>query len=518
MSYYISPKTYSEAIDRLSSAASKMGGLGEAFKDGASANKANLDRYEDLAQEIYFWVAEISNNLTPGNEGGYTCLSRSAESQLDRIIDIANWIEGDPLSLLSGIQQNAFPLTKITGINIPDKIIDFAADLPPNKLLGNRTALGRLDAFLDRLPAMWTRWAAQKGKLERLIADIDRQAKNCDGDDEDDDDDDNQPQGEDCERIASAIEKLADCFGDGDGDGDDEENEDNNERPRTNNERLDDIEKLLEKICKVVGCDEFPVEVPKNVTDENAGLIPKQNIPELITWHFLQMDSLIGKFPIKIKIKDADLDAEGDEEKEICLPNLAEAVAELFGQASSSAIISGTILNTSMRSLIEAGMNRKTSIQNYFWTEAIADYLGFDVEEHFEKIPFSFDLTEVSDLEKALNSTHVEIPCVEFKPNRKQSNDWQFGLKELLSGVAILRAAFGNPLDPNSPNQVKEDLLKLDTRSDDGGDFDAFINTTEAGYTNKPGIKDSNNPYGRPYDQRPWIREIGVDGDAREDL
>jgi hypothetical protein len=60
-------------------------------------------------------------------------------------------------------------------------------------------------------------------------------------------------------------------------------------------------------------------------------------------------------------------------------------------------------------------------------------------------------------------------------------------------------------IDENIPNYPK----KEQTENDKENKFDGFIESAESGFIAKAGITDNVNPYGRPYDERPKIKEIG---------
>lgn len=450
-----------------------MDGDTDTFSSKEQANAGRSDRFKEISRNLASISGQFRSSLSDetGANNTHTCLDAKITGYLDNISQIADWIRGVPLQTLEAIEDNS---------------------MPTSDLREGWEQLSSLADLVEELPAIKAEWAGNVARLQQAVEGINSSRKACASPDDE--------EGGGCDDIAAALNKLAEALtGGGEG-------------------GKEGIMQKLDKICAAVGCDDFPVNVPECVTDKSRGMTKRGSIPQLITWHLLQMDAMIGKFPLKIKIKDADLDEEGDQEKEVILPNLAEAIAEIYGQASIASIATGTLVNIATRNLIESGAIKKSSIQTFFWAEAIADYLGFQVEEHYEKVPYAFNPKEVGNLEKALESCEVEIPCMEFKPTRKNDNDFQFSLRELMTAAGIVRAAFFNPLDKNNPGkQLKQDLRHLKD-DDDEESFDDFVNSVEKGFIDKAGTTEQEYPYGRLYSQRPKIREVGGDGDAKEDI
>ncbi|MFP4298672.1 MAG: hypothetical protein ACLFT0_12530 [Spirulinaceae cyanobacterium] len=492
MSYKIKTDVFNGLLSDLQSAAADMDGSTETFSSPKQATNSRSERFREISRNLGAiagtFYASISNEANAN--ATHTCLQGSVSNQIDQIGNIADWIRSSPIVLLEKIKANAAPTSNlIHGWQQLDKLAEVAADLP----------------------TMRQEWAGNAARLRSIQSAIQGAKKRCDEPDKDEDEDDDNQAKEDCDRIASALEKLAECAPKPPKEG---EGEGNGETPDIST-RLDKLEEKLNRICELLGDEDFPVKVPECLTDEKEKLVEKPNIPQLLTWQTLQLDALLGQFPICIKIKDADLDEEGNQEREIKIPNVAEGLAELLGQATTAAVIGGTNLNVSTRCLIEAGFAKKIATQNYFYHEATADFLGYEVEEGYEAVAFSFDPCAVEDLEKALQATQQEVPCVRFK--QREKNDLPATLDQLLRAAAIVQAVFFNPVNSDNPTAtIKKALTNLDR--EDESEFDDFTRDVETGFTSKAGISDADNPWGRPYQERSRIREIGGDGDSREDI
>lgn len=269
------------------------------------------------------------------------------------------------------------------------------------------------------------------------------------------------------------------------------------------------------------GLQEYPFNVVEDVTKKvNEDTIKKINYQsQFEEWRFKQLDALFGQFPIKIKIEDNDLIKTGDEPLEIELPNLAETLAELTGKTLFNEAMLNLLVNINFRLLNEQGSTKLQGFSTNKMVEEIVDYLGFENQKAKETIRFlynpSYDIQEEEqpNFEEMLKETEIEVDIEEC--TEKQSFEQK--LDQLLFSAAIIQTALYEKVNPNNLSKwgdfVKEYKDLVDAFSDDkkkeDDELDQFIEKVEEGFTKETGIIDSNNPYGRPRDQRPRIRKIG---------
>ncbi len=98
--------------------------------------------------------------------------------------------------------------------------------------------------------------------------------------------------------------------------------------------------------------------------------------------------------------------------------------------------------------------------------------------------------------------------------------DEKFGLEADLmrfrEAAAMLAAVHKRKINPNADikPQIMKYLLDLLTKTnkvnknEDDDDFEQFLKDVEVGFTTAPGMKDAVNPYGRPFIQRPRVRDL----------
>lgn len=293
---------------------------------------------------------------------------------------------------------------------------------------------------------------------------------------------------------------------------------------------LKEVIKLSEKVKKlsdVVGVDEYPAELPSSLISKDEGFLgnlipnaPKKipNLTQFLAWYVERFDEIMGQWEIPIEVKDSDPTKPGDQPVGFKLPNMAEAIAEMFGLMLQTSVNSQILVNMNTRATLEIGQNKQQIFKTYMLALAIADHMGFDYKEVKHKLPMLFNINE-EELDKLLKESELEVTAVEYT----DSADLKAVSAELLQAAAIIRAVHFRKFDPKGDiKQGVVDLIKglvatgdriNDQQPNDKGEdnFDQFLENAEKGFTTSPGITDPDHPYGRDYKERPKIREIGKD-------
>ncbi|MBW4644763.1 MAG: hypothetical protein KME23_17670 [Goleter apudmare HA4340-LM2] len=291
------------------------------------------------------------------------------------------------------------------------------------------------------------------------------------------------------------------------------------------------VEQLLRLILKKIGSTDLPAFVPNSLTKKNSGTTQIQNLAQFIAYSIKQTNNQFGQFPQEIKIEDADLTQEGNQERAIELPNLAESIAEIVGillvlQSESNANLIATV-----NAMIEAGSAKQAAILAGDHAAANSEFLGYKGKQVERQVPFTFKPGE-QQLDKMLQPGEVKVkgfdnddkndlndvlvPLLEMAAMYRAANYRNVGtsdplgkLGSILRGAADISTVMSNlsgltpPPDPNNPNAPSPEPKK--------NDWDSFVENAESGFITQPGITDTTNPYGRPFAQRPKIREIGND-------
>ncbi|MBG1267743.1 hypothetical protein [Nostoc sp. WHI] len=291
------------------------------------------------------------------------------------------------------------------------------------------------------------------------------------------------------------------------------------------------LERLLKLVLKKIGSDDLPASVPRILTKKDAGIIKISNLAQFISYAVKQLDAVSGKYPLEIKIKDADLTQEGDQEKKITVPNIGEALTEIMGMLLVLQSESNANLIATVNSMVEAGSAKQAAILASDYSRGNSEYLGYKGKQVERKVPFTFKPGE-SQMDKMLVGGEVKVkgwenddkedlndalaPLLELAAMWKAANFKNLGtndtltkLKGILTGAVDLTSAVDKLVntppapDPNNPDAPQPEAKK--------SDWDVFVEEAEQGFIAQPGITDTTNPYARPLTQRPKIREIGND-------
>ncbi|MEH1799392.1 MAG: hypothetical protein V7L13_09515 [Nostoc sp.] len=267
---------------------------------------------------------------------------------------------------------------------------------------------------------------------------------------------------------------------------------------------------LLKLVLKRIGS--LPASVPDNFTKQHPSMINIESLAELMLWQMQQIDALLGAYPIELKIEDNDLTKEGNQEEKISLPNMSEAIAELLGLLITVKRDTHATLITAIKAMGEAGMAKNLGVKTLDVTLANAEYLGYKLEQKKKEVPSLFT-PGGKDITETLIEKNVEIITYENTDKKDLQDDLKF-LKTMAArwNAQNWRQVTGDPVESlkqslfGNPEAIGETHKK-----NEQGDFNDFTEQAERGFIEVSGITDSINPWGRPYSQRPKIREIGTE-------
>ncbi|MEG4634769.1 hypothetical protein QUB56_35385, partial [Microcoleus sp. AR_TQ3_B6] len=300
-------------------------------------------------------------------------------------------------------------------------------------------------------------------------------------------------------------------------------------RRRNMDECCRESTKLLREIHKGLGIAKFPGKLPATIIQEvpkegeqpaEPPQVPIEDFVDLLDWQFRRDDERWGQWEIQIDIKDADLTKEGNQEKSVKFPNLAESVAEIEGQILSIQANVEALVALSVRNLTESGMARQEAIKGYLATMAIAKYMAFPYAEFDVEIPSTYTPGATS-IDKLIVETVVHTKGIEYE-NKETLRDL---ILDLLQAAAIIRAVHWRQVNPK--NDIKKQILSqlkgsvdlsekiTNVKTADGDtaptkeSWEDKLDQYENGFGFSTGIENANTPYGRDREQRPRIRQIG---------
>jgi hypothetical protein len=245
----------------------------------------------------------------------------------------------------------------------------------------------------------------------------------------------------------------------------------------------------------------------------------------LLNWQFERDDERWGQWQVELDIKDSDVTEEGDQKKQIKLPNLAESVAEFQGQLLSIMTNIDALVALQIKTLAEAGMSRQEGIKGYLAAKAIIKYMAFKATEIDVPVPMTFTAGAES-ISELLKESEGHIKGTDYT-EKETLRDVQL---DLLQAAAIIRAVHWQRIDTKTDTksqllsilkwsaQLADSLLtKPQNKGGDGtektfdpeNNFEDFLDNVEDGFRKTTGVTDIQNPYGKPPSRRPRIRQVG---------
>jgi hypothetical protein len=281
--------------------------------------------------------------------------------------------------------------------------------------------------------------------------------------------------------------------------------------PEEGEEETESLAEKIQKIYERLGVDQYPVTVPVSLTGTDTSTTKINSITQFQSWQTKQLYNMIGRYPIKIKVSDSDLVKTGNQSVDLEFPNLAETLAEIMGILILMNGKDDALMTIGLKTLAEVGSTRKQTIIDYRLTQAIASYLGFKTKQKSENIEFLFNPLVGSDgnpesLARALTNSTQSIKVEEEDEERTLEQK----LIILVEAARIIKGRFFQKMSDKNLDSWIQGIKDLATAADSAGeDFDSYIEKVERGFIDEAGITDQLHPYGRNFDQRPRIREIG---------
>lgn len=212
-------------------------------------------------------------------------------------------------------------------------------------------------------------------------------------------------------------------------------------RPNRNMCNCQETQELLRLIARRLGTQDYPVTVPKQLIGDSNETQKQESLTQFMAWLTTQLDGLLGEFPIKFKIKDADPTREGNQTREVELKNLAEAMAEVYGLSLRSSINSDIHTSFLMRLAAEVVATKNASLITQDYAKANASYLGYKGNPVKRKINYAFNISQLENLEKILQESEKII--IGWQDEDK--NTVQDYLEKLMFAAGIIKQTYFRP-------------------------------------------------------------------------
>ncbi|WP_055076514.1 hypothetical protein [Pseudanabaena sp. 'Roaring Creek'] len=284
---------------------------------------------------------------------------------------------------------------------------------------------------------------------------------------------------------------------------------------------------LLNNLSARLGTSRYPIEVPASLlTGVGDEVLKVQSLTDFQYWLVNQIDALVGEFPIKIKVQDIDPLTPGDQSQNIEIPNIAEAIAEMYGLTIKNSINQEVELNMLVRLAAEVIATKNGVAVTQDYARANASFLGYRGNPTARELTYNFDFASVdlsgenfdilqdiaSSAQTAFNlfvkgqgGQNVEPIVLESLLNTVKGNvqGWKNDdketlvdyLKRLMFAAGIMKAAFfRNKKQVEETAQGVKDMFGNNKEDDKA--WDEFLQA----------IRDPNSQYNKDYDEKPEIK------------
>lgn len=263
------------------------------------------------------------------------------------------------------------------------------------------------------------------------------------------------------------------------------------------------IEADLRAIKKFLGVTKEPWIFPISLGSEERETQSIPDIANMMVYFAKQMSGMLGATgEIKIKVKDSSITQEGDQEVELSFPNIAEAIANLTGLAITNQAISSATLDASLRGLFQAGQAFTSAAVGTEQIESIMEWMGFGMKKKSLQVPLAYTPGKESP-DKILKDSQVYLSYWDVD-DKKSLQDY---LNIFIVASEIVKAANFQKLEDPFDYRVRVNHAAANLGERDV-DLDSYLDRVEDGFINNASGSTDTTPYGRPYNERPRIRNI----------
>jgi len=188
--------------------------------------------------------------------------------------------------------------------------------------------------------------------------------------------------------------------------------------PKTGKEKESESRNLLEWLRNSLGSTyfrtgihDFPTEVNQTLTtySDSESKLKIEGFAQYIAWFIQQFDLLVGQFPIELEIEDVDPLTKGDQKKRVEIPNLSEALAELYGLALTGSVNADVGIQFLMRLAAEVIATKNATLITQDYAKANASFLGYRGNAKKHEIEYAFNPTKLDSLEDFLQNSKAYI-------------------------------------------------------------------------------------------------------------
>ncbi|WP_143780334.1 hypothetical protein [Leptolyngbya sp. 'hensonii'] len=244
-----------------------------------------------------------------------------------------------------------------------------------------------------------------------------------------------------------------------------------------NEELMRQILAQLRKLNKAVGSDQLPATLPATLLTGKDSPVRIESLADWLAWFVGSMDGVVGQFPVEVEIQDTDPTKSGNQSKRISLPNISEALAEIYGLTLNGAIDSDLSINMLTRVLAEIVATKNAAIVTQDYARGNAEFLGYRGNHKTREIDYAVNPTKLDSLEDLLQQSKQKIVGWE-----NEEKDTLFGaVAKLLFAAGIIKAVFYRTDRTHGAGSAIKSLVELvdGDRRDNRDEWEQFVQDLE---------------------------------------
>jgi hypothetical protein len=217
----------------------------------------------------------------------------------------------------------------------------------------------------------------------------------------------------------------------------------------------------------------FPAKVPETLLGYSDAK-PLQTVKDFASyfhWYLQQFDALVGKFPINIRVEDIDPLTPGNQIKEIELPNISEALAEMYGMNIGTSVNADVSVNFLMRLASEVIATKNSSLITQDYVRGNAAFLGYKGNPARREVNYSFDPAKLGSLDEFLKESKGYL--VGWEEDDKES---VVGfLQRIVFSSGIIKAAFFRDKDRLAELQKEIESMAAQDKAGNEAEWNAIL-------------------------------------------
>lgn len=216
-----------------------------------------------------------------------------------------------------------------------------------------------------------------------------------------------------------------------------------------------------EKLAKILGIDLLPISVPKTVIEKKGeGIFEKvfgfldfsknediNSVLEMQVWVFKQISTILGHWMMEIEVEDSDALKEGDQQKNVVLPNMALTMREQIVMQVQTLKAVGMLVDMQIKALIDLAGTKVLSAECAARLEDLQMYLDYETQEVTEDLPLQITIPtlqtkreDVENLANFLKEGKVKVSYDQWTVKKSQSLEEK--MIQLLEMSSALRALY----------------------------------------------------------------------------